>query len=117
MMIVYCLLMLLSIVISRSLWPVKGLDFIDSDMLDQAISEKEIKILDVRDAVLYEENHLPGSVNISIGRLPFLWDKELNPFEPILILSDSHWKTRRAARILKRNGFGQLYAQREISCP
>jgi rhodanese-related sulfurtransferase len=114
------LLVLLGMIIFwsiRSVLPVKGLAFVDLEIVkDASMEDASLKMLDVRDAIHYQNCHIPGSINISIGRLPFVWKKELSPNEPILILSDSRYKSKRAARVLKKQGFYRLYALREMNC-
>ncbi|EXX86448.1 hypothetical protein BG53_06150 [Paenibacillus darwinianus] len=117
MSILFLLLSLGVIWIIRSFWPVNGLAFVDSGILESVSEQtKTMKILDVRDAVDYRQCHFPGSINISLGRLPFVWNKELSPDEPVLILADSRRKSMRAARVLKNNGFFELYAIRKVYC-
>ncbi|ALS23729.1 rhodanese-like domain-containing protein [Paenibacillus naphthalenovorans] len=100
----------------RSVWPVSGLSFVDSRILEAAREEMTtLKIVDVRDAADYQKNHYPGSINISLGRLPFVWRNELSPDEPVLILADSRRKSIKAARVLKNKGFSHLYALRRVS--
>lgn len=101
----------------RMLWPVKGLSFVDPMVLkDVSDVQINLKMLDVRDAVEYQKCHMDGSINISLGRLPFVWKKELSPDEPVLILADADYKSKRAARVLKRQGFREIYAVRGEYC-
>ncbi|MNJ42597.1 molybdopterin biosynthesis protein MoeB [compost metagenome] len=101
----------------RNLLPVKGLAYVDASILnDTSELPEETRMLDVRDEVFYRECHVQGAINISIGRLPFVWSNELSPNEPILILSDSNIKSKRAARLLKSRGFRQIYAVRGHFC-
>ncbi|MBP1157034.1 MULTISPECIES: rhodanese-like domain-containing protein [unclassified Paenibacillus] len=102
----------------RSVWPVNGLTFVDTRILEGTQEEMTtMKIIDVRDEADYQINHYPGSINISLGRLPFVWRKELSPEEPVLILADSRRKSLKAARVLQSNGFSQLYALHRVYCP
>ncbi|WP_052350365.1 rhodanese-like domain-containing protein [Paenibacillus gorillae] len=71
-----------------------------------------VKVLDVRDAVDYDNEHFPDSVNVSLGRLPFVWKTEFNPQDEIVIVADHIIAIKRAARILQRRGFRKLYAVR-----
>lgn len=100
----------------RQLWPVPGLTFVGAGVMDGSGLPPQTKKLDVRDASFYEECHLDGTINISLGRLPFVWNKELSPEEPVLILADSRYAVLKAARILRRRGFRQLYALRGEVC-
>lgn len=107
----------LAYVLLRNLLPVKGLAYVDASILHNASElPEETRMLDVRDEVFYRECHVQGAINISIGRLPFVWSNELSPNEPILILSDSNIKSKRAARLLKSRGFRQIYAVRGHFC-
>ncbi|MFD1177422.1 rhodanese-like domain-containing protein [Paenibacillus puldeungensis] len=117
MLIGYILLGALGVWLLWRFWPVKGLNFIDPNTLcDDTELPKQVIKLDIRDASFYQECHMNGSINISLGRLPFVWRKELSPEEPVLILSDSKYTIKKAARMLRRRGFQQLYALRGDVC-
>lgn len=100
----------------RLVWPVPGLRFVEARAVYGGDLPPQTKKLDVRDASYYEECHLDGTINISLGRLPFVWNKELSPADPVLILADSRYAVLKAARILRRRGFRQLYALRGEVC-
>lgn len=104
--------------ILRMSWPVRQLIFVDIQVLTDTsiIQTNTMKMLDVRDAVDFAQCHIEGSINISLGRLPFVWEKELSSEEPVLILASSRYNSKRAARILKSRGFNQLYAMNERYC-
>jgi len=94
----------------RNILPVHGLTPIHPDDLKViARDQEDIKMLDVRDPVDYLREHENGTVNISLGRLPYLWKKELSTSEPVVILGGSGRQSKQAARFLKRVGFRQLY--------
>ncbi|GIO60806.1 rhodanese-like domain-containing protein [Paenibacillus cineris] len=94
----------------RNILPVHGLTPIHPDDLKViARDQEDIKMLDVRDPVDYLREHENGTVNISLGRLPYLWKKELSTSEPVVILGGSSRQSKQAARFLKRVGFRQLY--------
>ncbi|MDG0793943.1 rhodanese-like domain-containing protein [Cohnella ginsengisoli] len=88
-----------------SLYNVHGIEWVDSNQ-----NNPNVKILDVRDASDYLERHVPGSINISLGRLPYVWHKELSQENKVVILSASRYQRNKAARILHKRGFRQLYA-------
>lgn len=71
--------------------------------------ESDYKMLDIRDVLDYEAGHIPGAVNISLGRLPYVSNNNLSPTEPIVIVGKNDWKSKKAARILKKKGFRQIY--------
>ncbi|MBU5442376.1 rhodanese-like domain-containing protein [Paenibacillus sp. MSJ-34] len=123
MAILIVLLIMTAIWFIRRIWPVTGVTYVDSvDSVDSNMLQargngrEDVKIIDVRDAADYETCHLSGAINISIGRLPYVWKKELSPGEPVLIFSDSPYKSKKAARMLKNKGFRQIYALREKKC-
>ncbi|MHA6532134.1 rhodanese-like domain-containing protein [Paenibacillus sp. BAC0078] len=117
MLIVIMLLVICALWFIRYLWPVNGLAFIDMEaMARSGEAYGAMKILDIRDAVDYQSCHMPSAINISIGRLPFVWNKEISPIEPVLIMSDSLYKSKKAARLLKKRGFNRLYALRGLPC-
>lgn len=67
------------------------------------------KLLDIRDALDFEAGHMPGAVNISLGRLPYLANKDLEPEYPVIIVGKKDRRSKKAARILKKQGFHQIY--------
>lgn len=68
-----------------------------------------LKLLDVRDMTDFEVAHIPYSINISLGRLPYVWEKELSPEDEVILLADSCSNSRKAARILRKRGFKKVY--------
>ncbi|GGF70376.1 hypothetical protein GCM10010912_14420 [Paenibacillus albidus] len=113
MTMVYILTGLFGLWLLIQLWPLRALTFIRSEEWDPFRKRWEnVKILDVRDASEYSIRHIPGSINISIGRLPFLWSKNLAPNDEVIIFSSSWVQGKKAARILARRGFQDLYAVR-----
>lgn len=94
----------------REMLPARYLKQIEfENILNQENDAVTYKLLDIRDASEYHKNSLPDSINISLGRLPFIWQKYLVADEYILILSDDLFKIKKAARILKNRGFKNLY--------
>ncbi|ANS74404.1 hypothetical protein AWM70_07265 [Paenibacillus yonginensis] len=97
----------------RQLWPLQYLSFVDiGDWKNKRKQCPEMKLLDVRDTSDFQQLHLPCSVNISLGRLPYVWRKALSPEQCVVIVSAHPFKTKKAARILRKKGFHKLYAIR-----
>ncbi|OMF04726.1 rhodanese-like domain-containing protein [Paenibacillus sp. MYb63] len=68
------------------------------------------KCLDIRDSSDFEKEHIPNSINISIGRLPYVWRKEnLTPEDSVIILTNNYFKGIKAIRILRKQEFYDLY--------
>ncbi|MCK8487468.1 hypothetical protein CA600_05210 [Paenibacillus sp. VTT E-133280] len=94
----------------RGFWPVPSFQYVPCHELEKARNQSSVKILDVRDASDYLHGHVPGSINISLGRLPYVWHKELSNDDSVIILSSSCYQSNKAARILHKRGFRQLCA-------
>ncbi|PYY25951.1 rhodanese-like domain-containing protein [Paenibacillus illinoisensis] len=108
MTLVYIAAGMLVVWLLIQLWPVSSLTYVDMEEWDPSHERwSNVKILDVRDSSEYWESHIPGSINISIGRLP--WQKELSRHDEVIIFSSTWLKRKKAARILARRGFRQLY--------
>ncbi|OMF15536.1 MULTISPECIES: rhodanese-like domain-containing protein [Paenibacillus] len=113
MTLIYILLGLTGIWGLTQLWPLRSLTYINIEDLDLTQERwGKVKILDVRDASEYWTGHIPGTINISVGRLPVLWSKHIEPHDEVFIFSRSWIQRKKAARILARRGFRQLYAVR-----
>lgn len=110
--IVLSILIVFSIVrFLRYAWPVRSLSYIEArEVRELAVQSLDMKMLDVRDAVDYEKDSIRGSINISLGRLAFVWQHCLSPDDSVLILAESYYKRNKAARILYKQGFRKLYA-------
>ncbi|WP_234032757.1 rhodanese-like domain-containing protein [Paenibacillus faecalis] len=109
MLFVYMIAAMLLVYAYRRSVPVHGLKLVKCSELAQAKKERpQLKVLDVRDVSEYTANHLEESVNISLGRLSFVWDKELSPEDEVIIVTPKWSEGLLAARKLKKNGFKSL---------
>jgi rhodanese-related sulfurtransferase len=100
-------IVIMAIIVARRWWSSEELrEFPCSTLLSKNIC---YKLLDIRDAVDFEEGHVPGAVNISLGRLPYVSNKELTTEHSIIILGKKDRNSKKAARILKKNGFNHIY--------
>ncbi|SFF47014.1 Rhodanese-related sulfurtransferase [Paenibacillus algorifonticola] len=94
----------------RCLWPLPNLKLIDyQEFLKRREEFREYKVIDIRDAVEYLAEPTAGTINISLGRLPYVWKKHLVREDNVIICSTKVFKSRKAARILRKQGFGSLY--------
>ncbi|WP_410511293.1 rhodanese-like domain-containing protein [Paenibacillus sp. BR2-3] len=94
----------------RHFWPVRSLSYVKAHDWVQTKDCLNLKMLDVRDASDYLKEHIPGSINISLGRLPYVWQHDLSPDDDVLILSNNWYQINKAARILRRHRFHSLFA-------
>lgn len=119
----YFLYMMVSVLIYyayRRLVPINGLKLMKCSELAEAKKIRpNLKVLDVRDVSEYtaDADHIKESVNISLGRLPFVWDKELSPEDEVIIVTPKWSEGILAARKLKRAGFTSLsYLTDDCEC-
>jgi phage shock protein E len=75
--------------------------------LQEIISNGAV-ILDVRTKLEYQSGHLRNSLNIPMANLPQNL-KKLNKTKPIITCCASGSRSAAARRILKSNGFEQVY--------
>lgn len=94
--------------VARGLLPVKGLAFIKEHQFFDQLNSADVQILDIRDPNDFEQEHYPNAINIYLGRLPYLYKKELDKGNEIVIISKSKSTIRKAARILKKAGYESL---------
>ncbi|WP_340007623.1 rhodanese-like domain-containing protein [Paenibacillus sp. FSL K6-0276] len=110
--IILSILIVINIVrVLRYAWPIRSLSYVEvRDVHKLADQSLAMKMLDVRDAVEYQQDSIRGSINISLGRLAYVWQHCLSTDDSVLILADSYYKRNKAARILYKQGFRKLYA-------
>ncbi|MFC5452786.1 rhodanese-like domain-containing protein [Paenibacillus aestuarii] len=91
--------------------PIQGLTKIDAAALAALNKENhaKIKILDVRDQNDYYSGHIKGSISISLGRLPYVKKTGLYVEDKIVIIADSKYQCRKAARLLQKEGYHHLF--------
>lgn len=104
----FTVLSVLVIIFYGRLKPVKGLKSIDVQILCEKMTNQNVKILDIRDSLDFEKGHIPGAINIYVGRLPYIGKKELHYNDEIIIVSSSEYQIKKAARTLMKSGFHNL---------
>ena len=92
----------------RRFMPVKGLKMLSVYELNPYIQIQQAQIVDIRDASEFYKGHLPGAINISIGRIPYVSQKHLNKQNPIILVSPSSTEINRAARMLFKIGYRNI---------
>ncbi|MEC0125254.1 rhodanese-like domain-containing protein [Paenibacillus pabuli] len=96
--------------VGRQLWPLPNLKHVDyHDFLNRRAEFGDYKIIDIRDAFEYWTEPTAGTINISLGRLPFVWEKHLVPDDHVMIMPTGIFKSKKAARILRKQGFQFIY--------
>ncbi|MGQ7887505.1 rhodanese-like domain-containing protein [Paenibacillus sp. WC2504] len=117
-MIKYLILSIFFVYFIQRLRPVKGLKKIKAISFSYLLKDipANLKILDVRDQVDFYAGHIEGAFNISLGRLPFVKKQEIHVDDEIIIIADSKYQSKRAARTLKKSGHHHLtYLQNGMS--
>ncbi|MCZ8521848.1 MULTISPECIES: rhodanese-like domain-containing protein [Paenibacillus] len=105
----YSLVLALMVFSYKRMKPVKGLRPIHNEtLLFEKMKNQKVKVLDVRDPVDYYKQHIPGAINIYVGRLPHVRKNELSSADEIVIVSSSEYKIKKAARNLLKSGFTNL---------
>ncbi|OAB41062.1 rhodanese-like domain-containing protein [Paenibacillus antarcticus] len=95
------------VVVIRNVWSTEDLQEISCDTVTNENST--FKLLDIRDALDYQAGHVPGSVNISLGRLPYVANLDLEHAHSVIIMGNNDRRSKKAARILKKKGFQNIY--------
>jgi len=95
------------VVVIRNVWSTEDLQEISCDTVTNGNST--FKLLDIRDALDYQAGHVPGSVNISLGRLPYVANLDLAHAHSVIIMGNNDRRSKKAARILKKKGFQNIY--------
>lgn len=73
----------------------------------------ELKLLDVRDVSEFMANPWKETINISLGRLSYVWDQELKPDDSVVIVTPKRSTGFLAARKLKKAGFTSIFYLQE----
>jgi rhodanese-related sulfurtransferase len=96
----------------RFFLPVKGLRYIGiADIEVWSQQYPRVTIVDIRESVDYLKGHVPGSVSMYLGRLPYVWNKTISSGDQVLIVGSNKAAIRKAARLLHRyGGFTELHA-------
>lgn len=94
--------------------PISGLRFMKCSDL-QFVQKRcpDLKMVDVRDVSEYMESPRKETINISLGRLSYVWEKELNPDDAVVIVTPKRSDGILAARKLRKAGFRSLFYLQE----
>jgi rhodanese-related sulfurtransferase len=69
---------------------------------------RKAQLIDVRESNEFEAGHILGARNIPLTQLKTRL-KELRPDKPVYLYCQSGLRSGRAAQMLKRKGYGELY--------
>lgn len=88
-----------------------GVKILEPRAFYEAIQRGEGQLIDVREPDEYREAHIPGAINVPVGRLSEHLPK-LSKDHPVLLYCRSGNRSGIAARMLKKQGFEQVYLLR-----
>ncbi|MEM9362966.1 MAG: rhodanese-like domain-containing protein [Bacteroidota bacterium] len=80
------------------------------DMLERVV-DKEVQLVDVRTTKEYEAGHIGDAINFNIsdGGKFLEQIKSLNKYEPVYLYCKSGVRSKRAAKLLQKEGFTQIF--------
>lgn len=95
------------LVISKVL-PVKGLTNLSSTEVEEMLKTPgEHEFVDVREIFEYQQGHIKGFKNIPLSQLARRLD-EIDPKKSVVLTCRSGMRSRKAAKILKKNGYNRI---------
>ncbi|WP_409301635.1 rhodanese-like domain-containing protein [Peribacillus sp. SCS-155] len=110
MLVLYFLIVLVSALIAYSLF-----NFISQRRAVKTLTQEEFiqgyrkaQLIDVREANEYEAGHILGARNIPLTQMKTRL-KELRQDKPVYLYCQSGLRSGRAAQMLKRKGYNDLY--------
>ena len=80
---------------------------LNANEFEQAISDSQVIIVDVRTADEYSGGHIPNAINIDVNRAGFLYeaDERLPKDKTIAVYCHGGVRSRKAASLLSDNGY------------
>lgn len=75
----------------------------------QLINHQNAVVLDVREDSEFYAGHVPHSVHVPLGQLAKHAELEKYKSRPVIAICRSGMRSGRACRILRKNGFEQVY--------
>ncbi|MBV1883921.1 MAG: thiosulfate sulfurtransferase GlpE [Pseudomonadales bacterium] len=77
--------------------------------LKKLIAEKELIIVDVRDALSFEQSHIKNAVHLHDGNLDFFLN-ETKRDRPVVVYCFHGHSSRNAANYLNEQGFAEVFS-------
>lgn len=82
------------------------------DLKRRLDSDKDIRVLDVRQPAEWRSGHIPGAIHVSGGELPQRLDdltQEVGVDQPLAVICGSGYRSSVSASLLKRHGHRSVY--------
>ena len=105
---VWLLLACVVVLIVTRIMPVKGITNITTDEAKSKFNEKNVQFIDVRTPGEYSRFHQMPFRNIPLYELTQRLT-ELDRNKDVVVICQSGIRSSKAARVLKRKGFAQIY--------
>ncbi|WLR46368.1 rhodanese-like domain-containing protein [Halobacillus litoralis] len=93
--------------IIKKLLPVKGVQNISVQELQNRLKEKNVQWIDVRTPGEYRANHKKPFKNLPLSNLPKR-TSELDRDKEVVIICQSGMRSMNAAKVLKKQGFSKI---------
>ena len=89
----------------------KGITKVDKAFMQETVVGKDVQLIDVRTPEEFDSGNIDGAVNYNIiNRKAFLKQIEnLDKDKPVYLYCKMGGRSNRAARLLKREGFTQIF--------
>ncbi len=96
------------------LWPlissrISGVREVGTLEATQLINHQNAVVLDVREDSEFYAGHIPHSVHVPLGQLAKHAEMEKYKNRPVIAICRSGMRSGRACRVLRKNGFEQVY--------
>ncbi|MEG6615197.1 rhodanese-like domain-containing protein [Peptococcaceae bacterium 1198_IL3148] len=102
------MLFALGVILLLQFTPVRGLRTLTGQLFKQELKQNENNILiDVREPAEYQEGYISGAINIPLSQFKARIN-EISPDKPIFLYCRSGHRSKRAARIMSKNGFENI---------
>ena len=102
------LIVLLGYFVYSRFAPVKGLKNVNALQFKEELDQRTPKyIMDVREPHEYKNGYIPGAVNVPLSQLSSRV-QSLPKDKPLYLYCQSGMRSKQAARMLAKNGFGNL---------
>ncbi len=107
-MMQWIIIILIILFVMRRFMPSKGITHITVEEAKNKLHDKRVQFIDVRTPSEYQLNHRKPFKNIPLANLPSQVDK-LDKQKEVVVICQSGMRSARAAKILKKRGFEQVY--------
>jgi rhodanese-related sulfurtransferase len=103
----WLLILAIALFILKRFLPVKGVSNITTQEAKEKFRDKDTQFIDVRTPGEYKANHRKPFINMPLSGLGQT-SKKLDKNKEVVVICQSGMRSRKAAQILKKQGFGRI---------